>query len=177
MGLFSALGKLAGGIVRGVGKVAKVGLGAVKIASSLGVPIPLGGLAGKLAGQILAAKAPMARPAVNVARAGGSAILRAKTPMVFFKPGISSTARAAQMSPVMPGGAVATPTGIAPASGGTPPLQYGKRGSSSRKRKRKSTARKRSSSSRRRGGRKLKFGSPAWRKKYLSGGKKKRRTR
>lgn len=79
-------------------------------------------------------------------------------------------------SPTMPGGGVATPGGIMPASGPVPPASFGGRGGGGgghRRRKKRSSA----GSSRKRkgrkggGGRKLKFGSPAWRKKYMRRGR------
>jgi len=70
--------------------------------------------------------------------------------------------RQLKATPVMPGGAVSTPSGmVAPMV--TPPSDYGGRRSPGgvrprRKRKATTTTRRRK--------RKLKFGSPAWRKKY-----------
>jgi hypothetical protein len=86
------------------------------------------------------------------------------------------SARALRQVPIMPGGAISTPSGMQPASG-NPPAHYGGGGSGTHKRKRRSSSSARSSRSRsggkrRGGGRKLKFGSPAWRKKYM---KRKRR--
>jgi len=73
-------------------------------------------------------------------------------------------------SPVMPGGAVSTPSGMAPPMV-VPPSDYGGRrtvGGVVRRRRKKATT------TTRRRKRKLKFGSPAWRKKYQR--KRKRRT-
>jgi len=86
-----------------------------------------------------------------------------------FKGG-RSVMRQLAASPVMPGGAVSTPSGMAPPMV-VPPSDYGGRrtlsGVVGRRRKRKATT----TTKRRK--RKLKFGSPAWRKKYQR--KRKRR--
>jgi len=74
---------------------------------------------------------------------------------------------AAHLSPVMPGGGVATPSGVV-GQMDNPPRSYAHR--SSRRTKRRSSSSSRSHSTKRRSrkkGRKLKFGSPAYRKKYL----------
>lgn len=74
-----------------------------------------------------------------------------------------STAQVLRASPVMPGGAVSTPGGMrAPMV--TPPARYsgaGPKAHGTKRKKRKAT------SSPRRKGRKLKFGSKAWRAKYV----------
>lgn len=85
----------------------------------------------------------------------------------------SSTAQVLKASPVMPGGAVSTPGGMAPPMA-TPPAQFGGGRLSGVVKRRRATKKKRAASSTRRRGRKLKFGSPAWRAKYL---KKRRRTK
>jgi len=79
-----------------------------------------------------------------------------------------STAAVLKASPVMPGGAVSTPGGMRPPMV-NPPARFS---GSGRGGTRKLTRRRKATSSPRRKGRKLKFGSPAWRKKYL---KRKRR--
>ncbi len=84
-----------------------------------------------------------------------------------------STAAVLKASPVMPGGAVASPGGMRPAMP-NPPARYGSGGGGTRRRRSSSlVGRKRKRAGARRG-RKLKFGSPAWRAKYL---KKRRRSR
>lgn len=173
MGLFGFLGKA----VKGIGKV--VG-GAAKLAGGLGL-IPGGGLVGRLAGTLLAAKRPLSSPTLIAAAHLATPLLRAKSPMstAGMRPGGAiltrvSTPRLQQMSPVLPGGAIATRGGPV-AGSGTPPLNFSGSASPSRRRKRRKPSRARSSTKRRRGGRKLKFGSPAWRKKYLGRGRKKRR--
>lgn len=171
MGLFSFIGKavkaVAGtalGLIPG-GGIVKTGLG--------------------LVGSLLQSKQPMAQTATkqSVATAYSIPTLRAqprvpqiavyKKPMA---PGYSLPPAVLRASPVMPGGAVATSQGIMASGGGLPPATYGGRSGAKKKKKRSSSSRRssraRSSSKRKTGGRKLKFGSPAWRKKYM---KKKRR--
>lgn len=179
MGLFGFLGKAVKGVAKGIGAVAKIGVSAAKFGLTSGLlPIPGGGLIGKVAGGLLQAKQPMSQPKIGVLGIAGRALpilLRGKAPMATPRGQVMpSTPRLQQMSPVLPGGAIASPTGPR-ASSGTPPLTYSGQGSSMRKRKRRSTGRKRSTKKRRAGKRKLKFGSPAWRKKYLGHGRKKRR--
>lgn len=167
MGLFSFVGKA-------LGAVAKVGLGL----------IPGGGVVKQglgLVGSLLQHKQPMGatQTKYSVATAYSVPTLRAqpRTPVLMghykrpMSPGYSLPPSALRASPVMPGGGVATSQGIMAPGGGLPPATYGGR-SSGKGRKRKSKAsrrssRARSSSKRRTGGRKLKFGSPAWRKKYM----------
>ncbi len=167
MGLFSFIGKA-------IGTVAKVGLGiatgnvggaVAAAASGLGIlggsKQPLSGTAiklatlGKFGAEILRGNATQSMPGgMRVAGIAGT-----KT--------IGTNARILRSSPVLPGGAVATRSGPVAASGAIPPVRYG--GSSKRaKRRSSSTARKsRRSSGKKSSGRRLKFGSPAWRKKYM----------
>lgn len=179
MGLFGFIGKAVKGIGKAVGSVAKVGLGVAKFGLTSGLlPIPGGGLAGKIAGSLLAAKRPMSSPKM-AGQTFATPILRGKNVSpVLRKAGqiLTSTARLQQMSPVLPGGAIATIRGPIVASG-TPPLNFSGGGSSPRKRRKKSTSRKRSSRKRTGRKRKLKFGSPAWRRKYLGHGRRKKRRR
>lgn len=161
MGLFSFIGKAVKG-------VAKIATGALKVGGALGI-LPGGGLIGKVAGTLLGAKQPMSTTALkfavrsptvmrgNATQSGAGAW---RTPTFGYRP----PPAVLRLSPVMPGGAVATPSGIAPRSA-SPPAAYtgGYGGPSKPKKRRKTTAKKRRRSS----GRKLKFGSPAWRKKYM----------
>lgn len=167
MGLFSFIGRA----VKGVAKIAG---GALKLGGALGL-IPGGSLVGKLAGSILSAKQPMStsQQKIQVLARFNPGVLRGKNMSV-------PIARATpypgpqilQRSPVLPGGAVATLAGPVAASG-TPPAQFGgaRASGAKKKRKRRSASSRRSSTARsskkRSGGRKLKFGSPAWRKKYM----------
>lgn len=179
MGLFGFLGKAVKGVAKGIGSVAKVGLGVAKFGLSSGLlPIPGGGLVGKAAGLLLNAKRPMSTTAqkfpipINVLRGKtGPTAMRAAGKLLTM-----STPRLASSSPVLPGGAIATRSGPTVAAG-IPPLAYSGSSSPTRKRRKRSTSRKRST--RKRSGRKrrLKFGSPAWRKKYLGHGRKRRRKR
>jgi hypothetical protein len=163
VGFFSFVGKALKGVGHLVGGVAK-------IAAPLALGGPLGGLAGGLLGSVLHSKSPMSSTPlkINILGSGRSIpILRAKAG------GLQSTPRIAAASPVMPGGSIATSQGIMASGGGVPPSSYGGRATGGgRKRKRRSTAsrrtsRARSSQKRKSGSRKLKFGSAAYRKKYL----------
>lgn len=161
MGLFSFVGKA-------LGSVAKIGLGL----------IPGGGIAKTalgLAGQLLQHKSagPMKSTPLKygVATAYGVPTLRAQPRPVLRNPMIQSTPAVLRASPVMPGGGIATSQGIMAPGGGLPPASYGGR-SGGPKRKRRSSSSRRSSRARsgkksRASGKRLKFGSPAWRKKYM----------
>ena len=171
MGLFGSIFK---GIGKVVGGVAKIGVGALK--SGL-VPLPFSGTAGRLIGGLLHAKSPLGHTTLKM-RVGNPAILRGKssTPRVTVAGVTRPTITALRKSPVLPGGAIATRTGVAPR-----PLASSPTGVRKKRRKRagaSSRSRYRSSSRKRRTGRrKLKFGSPAWRKKYLGHGRKRRKRR
>jgi hypothetical protein len=163
VGLFSFLGKAVKGVAHLVGGVAK-------IAAPLALGGPLGGLAGGALGHLLHSKSPMSGTPmkINVAGQRSIPILRGHVE----RPVGLSSARVLRASPVMPGGGVATAQGIMAPGGGLPPATYGGRSGGGGKRKRRSAAsrassRKRSGKKRTSGGRKLKFGSPAWRKKYM----------
>lgn len=185
MGLFGFLGKAVKGIGKVVGGGLKLGLGAVSLASKFGLPIPGGGLVGKLASTLVAAKRPMSSAKLLTNTYANPQLLRAKSPMVAGRMTArattpyrtaSSTARLAQLSPVLPGGAIATRSGPTAASGATP-MTYGGSSSTSPRKKRRKSSRARSTTKRTGRKRRLKFGSPAWRKKYLGHGRKKRRRR
>lgn len=167
MGLFSFIGKA-------LGTVAKVGIGIAtgNVAGAVGAAASGLGILG-------GSKVPLSGTAIKIATLGkfGADVLRGNAtqsmPGGYPITGIggtvrvgTTTARILRASPVLPGGAVATKAGPV-AVRGNPPARYG--GSSrSAKRKSSSTARRsKSSSGRKRSGRKLKFGSPAWRKKYM----------
>lgn len=185
LGLFGFLGKAVKGIGKVVGGAVKIGLGAAKLAGGLGL-IPGGSLVGRLAGTLLAAKRPLSSPKIQSPMLNVPTLLRGKSPLLKIAGSILtrqqsgrpqvSTSRLQQLSPVLPGGAIATRSGPIAASGATP-MSYSGSASKPRKRKRASTSRKRSTKRRGGKGRRLKFGSPAWRKKYLGHGRKKRRKR
>jgi len=132
LGLFGFLGKVVKGAVGIVGGVAKV-------AGGLGL-IPGGGLIGRLAGGILAAKQPMGSSASKTAASqrlgvvgmrghtGGYGGPVARTPLAILR-----------RSPVMPGGAVATRTGVAarPLSGNPPTAWAGSATAGPKKKRRK----------------------------------------
>lgn len=132
MGLFSFVGKA----IKGIGKVAGTALKVAGAAGKLGIPIPGAGLAGKLA-QLVAAKRPMTAPAQMIPPIlQGS---RKKLTDVAAWDGQWS-APVLRASPVMPGGAVATASGMAPAQA-VPPRAFGgtRRGTSAGRRKRRTT--------------------------------------
>lgn len=150
MGLFSFVGKA----LKGVAKVA-------------GFIPGIGGIVGKAAGLVgglLDSKQPMGTTAtktrIMLANGGRStSVLRGKSSMN----GGMLTASVLRSSPVMPGGAVSSPQGIMASGGGAPPLAFGGGSSGGKRRKRRKAA----SSTRKRRKAKLKFGSAAWRKRYM----------
>lgn len=168
MGFFSFIGKAVKSVAHVVGSVAKV-------AAPLALGGPLGAVAGKLGGgligSLLHSKSPMSSTPLKINILGSNRSI----PILRAKPGGApmSTPRIAAASPVMPGGSIATAQGIMAPGGGLPPSTYGGSRSSGGKRRRRSTSSRKSSRARtttkRRGrkGRKLKFGSAAYRKKYL----------
>ena len=186
MGLFSGIGKLLGGVV-------KTAVGVAKIAAPIALGGPLGGLAGGLAGKliggkggrivgsIIAAKRPMSHTPVKIATASNPRLMRGnatqggysafQTPQYGYRP----PAAVLRAVPIMPGGAVATSSGIAPRGAPLPAQLGGSSAGGTKRKRRKSTTKRRASSGRKRRGRKLKFGSPAWRKKYLGHGRRKKR--
>lgn len=163
MGLFSFIGKAAkavGGLIGGpVGAVLKGG-GSLLDHKSGNVSGAKTQILGRVTQPIARGKAPT--PSSFPARPGGVATV--VHPQVF-----SST-------PVMPGGAIATRGGVVPAASATPPMQYSGSGGGGPRRTRTSRKAKRSTGRRKTSsGRKLKFGSPAWRAKYMKKGRKKKR--
>jgi hypothetical protein len=150
VGLFSFVGKALKGISKVAGFIPGVGGTISKITGSVG--------------GLLDHKRPMSNPRVS-----NPMIARGKTWSRSSTPGFFGT-RTIRMSPVMPGGAISTTRGMVTQSGGAIPLTFG--GSSTamapaRRKRRKmarASARRRT---RRASGRRLKFGSPAWRKKYM----------
>jgi len=80
---------------------------------------------------------------------------------------VQSTMQLMKASPVLPGGAIATPLG-AVVSTGSPPLRYaGSGGGAGRKRKHTTKRKRTRRAGKKRHARKLKFGSAAYRRKYL----------
>lgn len=154
MGLFSSIGKA----LKGIGKVA-------------GFIPGIGGTISKIAGTVggvLDHKKPLSsafEKARLASKRGGVSVLRGNMPQAGA--GSLLTAQGMRGSPVMPGGAVAGTNGIS-AANGTPPRTYGGK-SSGRKTTRKAKARPKARKAARRSSskRKLKFGSAAYRKKYL----------
>lgn len=181
MGLFSFVGKAVGGLAKVVGGVAKVGIGLGVGALKSGLlPIPFGGKFGALAGALLRSKAPGGHSQLKLQIP--PLVVRGKTLRPVVKIGMESrpTLTALRRSPVMPGGAIATRTGVAsrPLTGAAPIGTTG--GTKRRRRKAGASTRRKSRSSygkKRTRRRRLKFGSPAWRKKYLGHGRKRRKRR
>lgn len=160
MGLFGFIGKA-------LGTVAKAGIGFATGGPAGAAAAVLPGILGhKSAGSTLAQK-------LLLARQQGAPALRARNPTPSFNPQqqlgriLGPSAAILRASPVMPGGAVATSSGLVNQPSAIPKIL---RGAGKRRRTRAPTrTRKRS------GKRRLKFGSAAYRKKYL--GKKKRRAK
>jgi hypothetical protein len=166
VGLFGSIGKFFGGVVKT----------ALKVAPSV---IPGGSVVKGLAGTALGLlhhKTPMSSSPIKIQMAGRLPIpiLRGQSPTYSQVGNQTQTPAVLRASPVMPGGGIATSQGIMAPGGGMPPASYGgsKAGLGQRRRKRKSqpssrSSRGRNGRSRRKSGRRLKFGSPAWRKKYM----------
>lgn len=190
MGLFSSIGRALGGVVRLAAPILLPGVGGQLAGAALGA---LGGGGGKpvgkagakilnLAGALLASKRPMSHAPVKVATSRSPVMMRGNQTQggyaAFSTPsfGMRPPPAVLRMTPIMPGGAIATPGGLAP-RGAAPPLMYAGTRTTTKRRKRRSAGKRRRArtTARRRGGRKLKFGSPAWRKKYLGHGRKKKR--
>jgi hypothetical protein len=164
--MFSGSGwKRFKGVVGGLGGLALNLIPGLGTAASGLVLAKVGGLAGKLGAADKLAQLPKG---VNALRKVG------KVASAF-----QSTAQVLHASPVMPGGAISTPGGMAMPMV-NPPAFYGGSGVTGYKRKRRKTTKKRASSVKGRrttkkrtsSGRKLKFGSPAWRKKYAAKARK-----
>jgi hypothetical protein len=154
MGFFSFLGKGLKAVSKIAGFIPGVGGTISKVTG--------------LAGNLLDHKAPMATTQLKM-RVFNPVILRGQDPAMGS--GSLMTAAGMRSSPVLPGGAIATRSG--PVSRrASPPRTFGGFGG---KRKASSAARQRKArkTGPRRTSRKLKFGSAAFRKKYL--GKARRR--
>lgn len=165
MGFFSFIGKVIGG--------------AAKVAANLATGNPLGaikagiGTIGSLASH--KATSPTTATKINVLGRFSVPIARGnQTQGMGVTPLMTPVLR--RLSPVLPGGSIATPSGPVPSSASAPPLTYAGQGRGTGKRRRASTSRRHTSRKRSSGRRKsrLKFGSPAFRKKYLGHGKKRR---
>jgi len=154
MGLFSAIGKVLKGVSKVAGIIPGIG-GTIK------------GITGAV-GNLLDSKSPMSGTGAKISALGNTsvAVLRGKTGGALWqqmalakmaKPSQSTPTLQAQ-SPVLPGGAIATASGgIMNAGGGT--IGAVKRRKPAKRKKAKAKTKKRKT--------KLKFGSKAWRKKYL----------
>jgi len=155
VGLFSFIGKAIKTVGKVAGFIPGIGNTTQKVTG--------------VVGDVLGAKQQMSTTALKVSKAVryGVPVLRGQG-TGGYTGGIMS-AQDLRSSPVMPGGAVATRSGMAGKSG-SPPRSYG--GSGGKKKKARKTTKRRSSTKRRMTKRrttkrKLKFGSAAYRKKYL----------
>lgn len=159
MGLFSIF-KSIGSLLPGVGSVIK-GVEAV--------------------GSLLGAKSGTTAHTATKVQTLGSGLLTKPPPTFSFHTPFGVPLKIPRAilssSPVMPGGGIATPQGIMAPGGGVPPLTFGKssRGLGGKKRRRRKGKRTTTRARRRSTGRKLKFGSPAWRKKYMKTRRRKSR--
>lgn len=166
MGLFSFIGKAAkavGGLIGGpVGGVLKLGGGLLdhKAQSPIsGVKYPT---ISSMGTQAARGKPSGATPTFFPTRYGNTTQAMPTPRQVLSE------------SPVLPGGAVATRSGPTPQTSAVPPRSFGGSGRGhSGKRTKRSATHSAGTRKKRGSGRKLKFGSPAWRAKYL--GKKKRK--
>jgi len=146
-GFFGSIGKFFKKAARVVGKVAGTALG---VASAL-VPGPAGRIVAGVSGKLAGVKSAYRRvQTVQKAYSRSRGVFGSGRPPGFL----------GKVSPIMPGGSIATH------GSGIPPILRG-----TGKRRKRKASRKRTST-RRRTGRKLKFGSPAWRKKYMRKGRR-----
>jgi hypothetical protein len=162
MGLFSTLGKIVGSVVSLV-----PGVGSI-----------VGGIIAK-GGELLDAKKSMnhIQPLPVAVRDASRMITGMGVSGMgsFAMPILRSSTAIMRGSPVLPGGAVATPMGPQAQHTGAPARSFGRKGAQKRshaKRARRGAKRASTRVSHRTGaartrGRKLKFGSAAYRKKYL----------
>lgn len=149
MGFFSFLGKALKGVSKVAGFIPGIGGTISKVTG--------------LAGNLLDHKSPMATTQLKM-RMFNPVILRGNDPAAGT--GSLMTAQGMRSSPVLPGGAIATSSGPV-AKRASPPRTFGGRSASSKKRRPASARRKARKTGPRRTARKLKFGSKAYRKKYL----------
>jgi hypothetical protein len=154
VGLFSFVGKALKGISKVAGFIPGIGGTISKVTGAVGNLLdhkkPLSTTGNKLNMAVL-------KQGVSIMR--GNSVQ--STPSTY---GPSTSAAVLRMSPVLPGGAVATPSGPAPKTS-SPAKSY--RGSSSTKRRKAKKKVAKRGATRRTTRRKLKFGSKAYRKKYL----------
>lgn len=159
MGLFSAIGKVLKGVSKVAGFIPGIGGAVSKVAGTVG--------------NLLDHKQPLSTfsTKARLATMGGGAgvvYMRGNSPNAATQGIVAANAQALRASPVLPGGAVATRSGPV-AKSATPPRTYG--GSRGKKKKASYTSKKRRTKARtggkRKATRRLKFGSAAYRKKYL----------
>jgi hypothetical protein len=148
MGLFSFIGKALKGVSKVAGFIPGIGGTISKITGTVG--------------GLLDHKQPMARRTLTNPMAARGKMVSGRL----------WTATKIRASPVMPGGAVATPRGMMTQGSAAPPMMFSGASSAMAKvTKRKRVAapkrRTRKTVTRARGTRKLKFGSKAWRARYM----------
>lgn len=160
MGLFSFVGKALKGISKVAGFIPGIGGTVSKITGTVG--------------NLLDHKAPMSTTTAKlsaISRYGGGAGAQGVVYMRGNAPqgaaGALNQPQVLRASPVLPGGAVATASGPMGKASSPPRTYGGKRTSSKRRKSTTRTKRKGGTTKRRKGTRKLKFGSAAYRKKYL----------
>lgn len=158
MGLFSFVGKALGSVGKLIPGVSNV-INAVEMAGSL-LGHKSGGSAAKYAA-IQRVGPDRARGNTTQSGVGGYG---GKMQILH---GRLLNAQQLRASPVMPGGAVATARGPMAPSGGSPPSRYGGSAGKRRAAARRITGRKKKKSGGTKRRTRLKFGSPAWRKKYM----------
>lgn len=170
MGLFSSIGKALKGISKVAGFIPGVGGTISKVTGLVGgvldhkKPLSTSALKGSSAARLGIARTRGTVAYQNTANANRAAL---GLPVLY-------TASALRESPVMPGGAVATASGMAAQPNGAPPKAFGRRSAPTRKKRTSGTRsfQKRSAPKRKT---KLKFGSKAWQAKYNPRSKRKRR--
>lgn len=158
MGLFSFVGKVLKGVSKVAGFIPGVGSTISKVTGTVG--------------NLLDHKSPLSTTSTKLRLAqlgqgAGVVYMRGKANnLSAMNQAALADAQVLRASPVLPGGAYATASGPMPKSN-TPPRTYG-----GKRTAKKSYTRKKSRAKARKGGtrkrtRKLKFGSAAYRKKYL----------
>lgn len=151
MGLFSFVGKALKAVSKVAGFIPGIGSTISKVTGTVG--------------NLLDHKSPLATTGIKLATAYkyGTPILRGNTTQSAYTGGLQS-AQELRSSPVLPGGAVATPSGPV-AKSSSPAKHYSRTGT--KKRKKATTKRRAGGKKTKTKKRKLKFGSAAYRKKYL----------
>lgn len=158
MGLFSAIGKVLKGVSKVAGFIPGVGSTISKVAGTIG--------------NVLDHKAPMSTTSTKLrlaqlGKGAGVVYMRGKSSnLTAMNQQAIADAQVLRASPVLPGGAYATASGPMPKAS-APPRTYGGKRTAKKSYTRKKSRAKARKGGRKRTTRKLKFGSAAYRKKYL----------